>query len=358
MARNEKSDFTGSRLADLPDTEASPLVADYQEALESWFEMLAFKGLLQKESSKSQYEDMWQAFSHWAIAQKITLQDVSVDDLQKFIQARNDLLQATEETISPRYLLRFLRLIDRVMENRACTTGEPVNRAAKTIIENDHAIKYSDVSATNLEFLSWDDAQQLKLFLLKNADQQNRDIEKNDLRAWQEARNEAAVALQLAVGVTPAELRALKQDHAVFDKKMECFIFEIANLDLSLQRQVIANPWLNAVLMRWQAIRAALKIPGPWLFPSTKSGRSWGKVAQYLACLKVLGQAGLDHPKGGSFRLRHTYALQELYTKIAKKDDMDFAEHQAVLHELANQLGVFEAKVMTRYLEALKDWGE
>jgi hypothetical protein len=50
--------------------------------------------------------------------------------------------------------------------------------------------------------------------------------------------------------------------------------------------------------------------------------------------------------------------LQELYTKIAKKDDMDFAEHQAVLHELANQLGVFEAKVMTRYLEALKDWGE
>jgi hypothetical protein len=59
-------------------------------------------------------------------------------------------------------------------------------------------------------------------------------------------------------------------------------------------------------------VRAELEIPGDWLFPSTKTGKPWGKVAQYNAAQQVLKDAGIDVAEGGSFRLRHTFALRKL----------------------------------------------
>ena len=49
------------------------------------------------------------------------------------------------------------------------------------------------------------------------------------------------------------------------------------------------------------------------LFPSTRStGKPWGKVAQYNAAKEVLAATGLEDIEGGSFRLRHTFALRQL----------------------------------------------
>ena len=83
--------------------------------------------------------------------------------------------------------------------------------------------------------------------------------------------------------------------------------------------------------------REALAIPGPMLLPSTRSsGKPWGKVAQYNATAAVLAEAGLADVTGGSFRLRHTFALRQLRRGTAE-------------HEVARWLGVSDPAVMARY---------
>ena len=73
------------------------------------------------------------------------------------------------------------------------------------------------------------------------------------------------------------------------------------------------------------------------LFPSTRStGKPWGKVAQYNAAKEVLAATGLEDVEGGSFRLRHTFALRQL--RKGKKPE-----------EVAKWLGVTDPSVMARY---------
>ena len=55
-----------------------------------------------------------------------------------------------------------------------------------------------------------------------------------------------------------------------------------------------------------------LEIPGTWLSPSTRKGKPWGNVAQYNAARQILEDAAIDVVDGGSFRLRHTFALRQL----------------------------------------------
>lgn len=78
-------------------------------------------------------------------------------------------------------------------------------------------------------------------------------------------------------------------------------------------------------------------IPGVMLFPSTKAtGKPWGKVAQYNAAKDVFRASGLDEVEGGSFRLRHTFALRQL--RRGKSPE-----------EVARWLGVSDPAVMARY---------
>ena len=72
----------------------------------------------------------------------------------------------------------------------------------------------------------------------------------------------------------------------------------------------------------------------------TRSGKPWGKVAQYEAARRVLADAGLDADGGGSFRLRHSFALRQLQHG-----------HDAGL--VAGWLGVVDPQVMLRYQQAL-----
>lgn len=73
------------------------------------------------------------------------------------------------------------------------------------------------------------------------------------------------------------------------------------------------------------------------VFPSTKStGKPWGKVAQYNAACEVFRSAGIDDVAGGSFRLRHTFALRQLKRGRAPED-------------VARWLGVIDPAVMARY---------
>jgi integrase len=100
-------------------------------------------------------------------------------------------------------------------------------------------------------------------------------------------------------------------------------------------------PWAGQLLRYWLDVRAEQGIPGKMLFPSTKgTGKPWGKVAQYNAAREVLEAAGLDDVVGGSFRLRHTFALRQL--RRGKSAD-----------DVAKWLGVSDPSVMVRYQRVL-----
>ena len=81
---------------------------------------------------------------------------------------------------------------------------------------------------------------------------------------------------------------------------------------------------------------------GPYLFPSTKSGKPWGKVSQYLATKEVLVAAGFPEAaaSGGSFRMRHTFALRQLRRGRSAED-------------VARWLETVDPAVMARYKRVL-----
>jgi integrase len=99
-------------------------------------------------------------------------------------------------------------------------------------------------------------------------------------------------------------------------------------------------PWAATLLAGWLATRQAQGLGGDWLLPSTRSGKPWGKVAQYEAARRVLQAAGLDADGGGSFRLRHSFALRQL----AAGHDPD---------QVARWLGVVDPAVLLRYQRVL-----
>ena len=100
-------------------------------------------------------------------------------------------------------------------------------------------------------------------------------------------------------------------------------------------RETPVAPWAGQLLRYWLDVRVEHGVPRVMAFPSTKStGKPWGKVARYNAAKEVLQAAGVDDIEGGSFRLRHTFALRQL--RRGKAAD-----------EVARWLGVSDPAVIT-----------
>ena len=89
------------------------------------------------------------------------------------------------------------------------------------------------------------------------------------------------------------------------------------------------------LLQHWLRVRAEVGIEGEFLFPSTRSGKPWSKLSHYKCARQVLEDAGLDSSEGGSFRLRHTFALRQLRRGTAPD-------------QVARWLGI-EPEAMTKY---------
>ena len=176
---------------------------------------------------------------------------------------------------------------------------------------------------------------------------------------WQGLRDRCALALQLGAGIGPGDLRALRRadvrvpisvsaDQAgppVSGPAMagQCglgwWLCVPANGNAPAYQAPVAA-WAAGLLQQWLACRTHRGLQGEVLFPSTRSGKPWGKVAQYSAVRRALADAGLPEGPGGSFRLRHTFALRQLVQGHAADT-------------VAGWLGVSDPHVMQRYRQAL-----
>jgi len=318
-----------------PDAE-SPSPAEYRAALERWLATAGRAGGLQRESSVEVYEHMWAALSSWAVANRLRLHEITAGDLTAYLASRGGANELTA-----RYAWRLLRLVDRVLNEHALTHDLAPSTAAAEIMATRPDIRYANaVDADPLpDFLPAGEAKRLVTFL--SAVRPGRSATGQD---WQEVRNRAAVGLMLGAGLTPGEVRCLEIAGVVVDGGRATGVpwkLRVSGNGNAPARETPVAPWAGQLLRFWLDVRAQQGIPGSMVFPSTKStGRQWGKVAQYNAARGVLQAAGIDDVDGGSFRLRHTFALRQL-------------RRGKPAEEVARWLGVVDPGVMARYLRVI-----
>jgi len=308
------------------------------QAFESWRLYQRQIGRLRREASEQVYAAMWQALAQWAIAQHppVALRHLDAGTLLAYIASRSG-SAAPHDVLTARYQARLLGLVDRVqahhaaMQQRAHALRAPVRLRGATSPAPDTA---DEVPA----HLSADQAQALQDWLCRDPGPAAR---------WQVLRNRCGVALQLGAGLGPGDVRALTLADVVVrgipsagqPQPLPRSLTIAANGSSPAHEAALA-PWAAALLGHWLHIRSAQGLGGEWLFPSTRSGKPWGKVAQYNAARAVLTEAGLPADDGGSFKLRHSFALRQL---LAGRPP-----------ELVSAwLGVVDPSVMGRYRLAL-----
>lgn len=317
---------------DLFDAEGPAPYAQYDAAFSGWLTESGRAGRLQRQSSTEVYSHMWAAFAAWAIGKQLGLADLTASDLDSYLASRGG-----SEDLSARYALRLLRLVDRVLSHNARITALPVNEAAAELLVARPDIRFANSPGADplLEFLPASEGKRLVTYL--SAVRPGRAIAG---QVWQEVRNRASVGLMLGAGLTPGEVRALTLDDVVIDgghSKGTPWKLRVTGNGNSPARETPVASWAGSLLARWLNVRIEQAIPGSMVFPSTRSsGKPWGKVAQYTAAKEVLQAAGIDSVEGGSFRLRHTFALRQL-------------RRGSTTQEVARWLGVSDPAVMARY---------
>lgn len=283
-----------------------------------------------REASAEMYRDMWGVVSSWCADRRRRLKDLDEADLIAFLDSLG-----RHGDASPRYGARMMRLIARIEQLAAASEGRPQNQAIRQI-QRHPRIRFADSSLEDPlpDFLTARQATQLIDYVTG----QQLPAEAVAGWTWRELRDRTAVGMQLGAGITPGETRGLTLEQVVIDggrHTREPWALQLPGNGNFPARQTPLAGWAGRLLARWMLVRQQAGIPGEYVFPSTRSGTQWGKASFTNACRDILAHAGLADPSGGSFRLRHTFALRQL------------TRHPP--EEVARWLGLQDPQMMERY---------
>ena len=344
----------------------------FDAAFHDWEESVqrssASRRPLDQPSSQTTYRDLWNVFARWCTmgqAPALCIDELTSTDLERFLQHREELLltkgrarkAASNERsavrpaggarghrpdgLTNRYIWRVLHLIDRVLALRAKSLGSPLNTAARHLLES--RPEWQHANARNRDrlpdYLPPSEASVLVNFLSNCRPGTHRSA---GAKSWKDVRNMAAVAMHLGAGLTPAEVCAMLLDGVVIEGGRQRGVpwkLRVPALGEARERETPLSIWAGRVLAAWLDIRADLQAPGMVLFPATRKGGAWSKLGHYKAVGEVLEQSGIakEFVQGGSFRLRHTFAIRQL-------------RRREPAERVAKWLGVQDSDVMTRYL--------
>ena len=270
---------------------------------------------IRRDASVSVYQDMWEAFMTWCLGQSpaVTLEALSPVDLDTFQAARFG-RKTADLSLTPRYALRLMRLIDRVLRHHAARQDQAPNTAPLDWLEAHPDVRYADAAQADPlpDYLSVVEARSLIAFL--SAARPRPGLTPAGL-SWQDVRNRASVALQLGAGLTPGDVRGLTLDSPVSEggrSRGRPWKVSVPGDGTSPARETPVAPWAGELLQHWLTVRREARVVGMFLFPSTRTGKQWLKDSQYVCARQVLEDSGVDSREGGSFRLRHTFAMRQL----------------------------------------------
>jgi integrase len=287
-----------------------------------------------RDESVEVYRDMWGVFVAWCVDRDALPSSVTQSELSAFLQSlgRNG-------PASKRYVLRMARLLERVELFDASQAARAPN-PAYTELRTSPGIRLSD-SEAEVPLPSFLTAREAKA-VIDFVTQRQVAPAAQEAWPWNEVRDRTSVAIQLGAGVTPGEARALTLEQVIIEGgrvKGEPWALSLPGNGKFAARQTPVSSWAGRQLGAWLLLRERIGIAGPYVFPSTRAGRAWSKPSATNACRSVLERAGIADPAGGSFKLRHTFALRQL------------TRHPSA--DVAKWLGVQDAGVMERYQRVL-----
>ncbi len=330
--------FTRDLFNDLSHAGAGASPSAFLAAFDAWTASRAGSGTLREPSSVDVYRSMWGALTAWCVRRGLALQGLGTSHLEAYLHSRGG-----AEDLTPRHAWRLLTLVDAVLAHHADTNGLPHNAAAHALLMARPDWRYANAAdKTPLpEHLRADEARQLVAWLLDPATQTTAAAGAPP-GSWQSLRNRAAVGMQLGAGLAPGDIRLATTAGVV---RSDCAPGQPAPLPWKITlpahggmpaRQAPIAPWAGRLLQAWLETRQALCIGGDRLFPAAVDGRPWGKVSQYTAAKAVLAAAGLHEADGGSFRLRHTFALRQL-------------QHGSAPEQVAQWMGLRDSAALIRH---------
>lgn len=334
----KKDDGMHSLQPDLFSEHALTSAKTYADAFAAWLRSREVAGDIREASSAAVYASMWGALSTWCVQRGLHLDTLSPEHYEAYLRSRGGV-----DDLSERYAWRLLSLANAVQGHRARALGAVRNTAAHDLLTARPSWRYANAhDRTPLpEHLNAHEARVLVDWLLDRQDAEA--PPGSPARSWQEVRNRTAVALQLGAGLTPGDIRAATVDGVVSSSGRTAGLpWKLrlpAHGSLAAREAPIAG-WAGRLVRSWLATRSKLEPSGLALFPATRSGRAWGKVAQYNAAKAVLAAAGLPAVDGGSYKLRHTFALRQL--RRGTPPD-----------QVAQWMGLSDSNTLSRHLKVL-----
>lgn len=304
-------------------------------------------GVLTQKTSLAVYHDMWNAFSRWYHEENrsTTFTELTRTDLLSYIDLRGRIRQSDSKglPLSPRYVHRLLDLVDRLLAYEAQLTDQEPNGVARELLLSRKAWREAFKGEAVLpDYLNPSEAKKLILFLVASCP---RDAGESGHEDWRTLRVKASLALMLGAGVTPGEIRELSTNALVSDGGRRgdlVWKVRIPAIGSSRTREVPVPTWSGRLLAHWIRVRSHECLAGPYLFPSTRSGKQWSKTIQYTSTRQMLEDAGwsAEDAKGGNFKLRHTFALRHLSKRVSEE-------------QVAQWLGISDLTKMARYKRVL-----
>lgn len=310
----------------------------YLDAFDAWAQWRGERGDLRERSSVAVYRSMWGALTAWCVGRDLALTALQSPDLDAFLLSRGG-----TEDLTPRHAWRLLMLVDEVLAHHARSRNLPRNESAQRLLVSRPEWRYANANdKTPLpEHLRADEARRLVDWLLQPGDAAQSAL--SPAQVWQSLRNRSSVGLQLGAGLTPGDVRIARLDAVVARAGPAGLLPWKIRLPAhggAPSREAPIAPWAGKLLQGWLDARQTSQLAGPMLFPATSSGRPWGKVAQYMAAKAVLTAAGLQDTEGGSYRLRHTFALRQLKRGTAPE-------------RVAEWMGLSDTAALARYRRVL-----
>ena len=282
--------------------------SQYALVFENWCMDALSAKFLRRKSSVDVYRSMWLALGRWASSQGVAPEQLQSAHFRAFITSREG-----SSGLSERHALRWVRLVERVLKHVSRNGDHDPNELVQGLLAARPDIRFAGAYFRDPLPSSLSTADTCRLMRFLRAQTL---LKKDEGGTWQHARNCAAVGLMLGGGLSPGDIRALRlvniqrPDGWNCRKSLDVFVPADGN---GRARMTSVLSWAGRVLEDWLAIRHAEEIPNDMVFPSVRSGKPWGKVAQYNATQAVIASAGLVDARGGSFKLRHTFALRQLH---------------------------------------------
>lgn len=248
------------------------------------------------------YTYMFRSFCKWMTEQGTRFSTVDMADLKRFIERADE----HGPVINSKIAYRYLRLLERCYQHLEV---DP-NPAREMILATGQAEYMRDAPGRVLS------EEQLRRFFdaLPSAPARLRRASPFD--GWKRRRDRAMQLVMVLAGLRVSEaiglLLAEVGQQADLDGAIELAITPSEKHQTS-HEHVATLPREGAVeLQAWLRERAAMGIPGDFVFPANAEGRKMIKKTVYMQVRATFERAGIDPSRAGGRTLRNTFAQRKL----------------------------------------------